>query len=914
MSSNDIFNQTQFLYAQNAAFIADLYKQYTANSNSVDENWRNFFASMSKDEIAAFETDFFGPSWKKRDLKVISKDEEASPKNDAQSKTQSTQKQDVACNISAFREKLIAFAHISADYNPIIPNSNRLHPEISQLLPQNQTHEGDRLKSIYLGSVGAEFSHISNLEEKNWIVSNFEALMQENLANDRQKSALEIMIKAETFEQFIHKKFPGMKRFSVEGGETSLAIINEIIYNAAKDKVKSIIIGMAHRGRLGMLTNIAEKPASTIFSEFLKTVKVDQSLGEIASDVKYHAGHKTTKNIEENEIDVEIAYNPSHLEAVNPLIIGMAYAKNKDKKATIPLLIHGDAAMIGQGIVAECFNMSGVKNYDVGGTIHLTINNQIGFTAESWQSRSSRYCTDIAKIIECPIFHVNGDDVDACVKIAKFAVQYRQKFKKDIVIDLVCSRKYGHNEGDEPFYTNPMLYNVLKDKKSPPTVYFENLLKNGNIAGDFAQKVQDEYLKKLDKDYEIGASGTKITKDEKYKDFDYKFSFQKHKTGIKKLDILPLLQKIYAIPSNFTPNSRLAKQIETRLENIMKTGELDWAAGEILAFASLVLEGKSVRITGQDSERGTFSHRHSVLTDATSGGKHNILSILSSEKASYEVCNSPLSEYAIMGFEYGYSLVQNNHLTIWEGQFGDFANGASTIFDQFISSAEQKWLLMSNLVLLLPHGFEGQGPEHSSARLERYLQACAQENIIVANPTTPANLFHILRRQLHAKFRKPLIIMSPKSLLRHKMAVSKLDEFEGEFMPIISEIRYINAKKVEKVVVTSGKLYYDLLERAGDRNDVAIIRIEQYYPFDSKAFEVEISQYKSAKMMIWAQEEPRNMGAWQFIRDYLESALENSMPKAKLSCVSRPASASPATGFEKQHQKEQAHILEDVLG
>jgi len=908
---NDTFNKTQFLYSTNATFIADLYKQYLQNPSSIANEWREIFNSFSNEEKIDFETDFFGPSWQKRNLNVIS--QEAKIENQSiLSKVIHTK------NTDSLREKFIQYGHISANINPIIKNINPLHEEILNNLPHTPSTEEEKLKNLYCHSVGVEFAHISDKIEKEWLISRYESIILSDIDIDERKDTLVKIIQAENFEQFIHKKFPGMKRFSIEGGEASLAIANIAILESAKYNITDIIIGMAHRGRLNMLANITKKPIEMMFSEFLKTIKVDENLEQISSDVKYHAGYKTTYSINNSEVNVEIAYNPSHLEAVNPVVLGSAYAKNKNGNCAMPLLIHGDAAMMGQGVVAECFNMSSLKHYNTNGTLHLVINNQIGFTAESFESRSSRYCTDIAKMIECPIFHINGDDIDSCIKITKLAIEYRIKFKKDVVLDIICSRKYGHNEGDEPFYTNPTIYNILKNKESSPVIYQKKLIQDNLVNENFIDEVKFLYNQTLEEGYKKAENGYTLFKnlEKEFDNLSYKFSFDKLKTGINEDLILELLKKCYTMPEDFTPNSRLAKQIESRLEMTLQTKQLDWAAGEILAFSSLIHEGNSVRITGQDSERGTFSHRHSVLTDLDNGRKYNILSPLKSNKAEYEVCNSPLSEYAVLGFEYGYSLINPQHLTIWEAQFGDFSNGASTIFDQFISSAEQKWLLMSGLTLLLPHGFEGQGPEHSSARLERYLQSCAQNNIIVANCTTPANLFHILRRQIFAQFRKPLIIMSPKSLLRHKFAISNITEFteNSSFQTIIGESRNsVIDKKVEKIIITSGKIYYELLEKSeNDKTEnVAIIRIEQYYPFDSKVLKDEILKYKNIKYIYWVQEEPQNMGAWFFIRDYLESAIEKLGIKIKLRYIGRPTSASPATGFEKVHQYEQKTIIKN---
>lgn len=913
-----MLNKTQFLSAANAVFIAQVYEKFLSNPASVSKEWADFFTSLSDGDRQSFEADFFGPSWKKRDLSVINSEVVAAsaPKADKYPQKQElTQAGGISKEI--IRNLYIKYGHISAKLDPIWNKTEPKHPELTQGCAQYSGNDIAAFENLYCSTIGVEFDHISNPQEKSWLIEKFESAAGKLLSKEEQKRILQDVMHAELFEQFIHKKFPGMKRFSIEGGEAAMAAINTIISNAAGNKVSDVIIGMAHRGRLGMLTQVAGKPYNVLFSEFHKTIKPSANIGEISSDVKYHAGYKSSRNVDGNNINVQIAFNPSHLEAVNPVVMGVSYAISKmQNQSAMPILIHGDAAMIGQGVVAECFNMSNLAGYNTNGVVHIVVNNQIGFTAESCDSRSSRYATDIAKILECPIIHVNGEDVESVVKISELLGEYRNTFKKDVVLDIVCYRKYGHNEGDEPFYTNPAMYNALKAKISTPSIYAEKLVKNSVISTEELNKLKESYINILDAAYDLALEKGAILDRELGKEFDgldYKVdTIAGVKTGINQEAVMNLVEKFCKIPADFTANPRLAKQIEGRWEVIQREKKLDWAAAEMLAFASLLQDGSSVRLSGQDAERGTFSHRHSVLSDSVTGRKYNILSGIESKNAQYIVHNSPLSEYAVLGFEYGISLVQPKDLVIWEAQFGDFANGASTVFHQFISSAEKKWLLMSGLVMLLPHGFEGQGPEHSSARLEGYLQSCAQDNIIVANCTTPANLFHILRRQVKAKYRKPLIIMSPKSLLRHKLVVSDLNDFSENsgFKPIISD-DLEDCKAIRKVVVTSGKLYYDLLEYRTENkiNDVAIVRIEQYYPFASEIFEVELLKYSNAKSVIFAQEEPKNMGSWSFIRDYIEESMEKVGIKSKLEYIGRSASASPATGFEKVHKKEQESVI-----
>ncbi len=901
---NEIFENTQFLNSQNAVFIAQIYQNYLSNKSSVDPDWVEFFDNLSDIERKSFEADFFGPSWKKRDISVIEK----GSKNEVPMSKSSVQGFDVE-NI------ILKYGHLEADINPVFGKRQK-SSEIEKIISPQNSDLIASLREIYCKSVGLELSHILNKEERDWLQNEYKKTIKSSFSTAEKVEIAKDLYKAQNFEEFLHKKYPGMKRFSLQGGESALASINEIVRSAMGFDYSNVIIGMSHRGRLNVLAHTAKKPFEMIFSEFSKTLKPDESLGEVSWDVKYHAGYKSSWEQGGKKIDVQVAYNPSHLEAVNPVVMGMVYAENKVGRKSLPILLHGDAAFIGQGVVAECFSISGVKNYNAGGVIHIVVNNQVGFTAESAEVRTSRYCTDIAKITECPVFHINGDDADACVKIAQIAIKYREKFKKDIVFDIVCSRKYGHNEGDEPLYTNPIMYNILKTKKTVFEIYKE---KNSDINWEEFTKFEAEYLAVLDSAYEKGKEGWKLKRDRSNESkFSDKFSFEVVKTGLKsQKEVHDLISKVHEIPQNFIVNPRLEKQIKDKVATAIDGDIFDWSCGEILAFSSLVRDGHSVRLTGQDSERGTFSHRHSILSDAQNGKKYNIVSPFFSEKANYEVCNSPLSEFAVLGFEHGYSLVNQDHLTIWEAQFGDFSNGASTIFDQFISSCEKKWLQLSNLVMLLPHGFEGQGPEHSSARLEGYLQACAQDNLIVANCTTPANLFHILRRQIFAKYRKPLVIMSPKSLLRHEKVISKAIDFTDKagFLSIIDEVRNIDKKAVKKLVITSGKLYYDLLERLEIEKikDVAVIRIEQYYPFDSSLFEVKISQYKSIKSIVWSQEEPKNMGAWSFIRDFIEESCIKVGIKHRLECVSRSASASPATGFEKVHRAEQEAVITKTL-
>lgn len=903
---NEFFEGTQFLNPQNAIFIAQIYSKYLKSKDSVAREWCDFFDAISDGDRRSFEVDFFGPKWQKRDVSVVDIINEKVNGSEEKAITVENDPETI----------FIKYGHLEANLDPIFGHKSGSSEKLNEVL-QSQSSLIAELKTLYCGTIGAEFDHILNEDELFWLKSEYRNTIYSSFTKEQKASIAKDLFKAQSFEEFLHKKFTGMKRFSIQGGESSLVMLENCVKTAAILDYNEVLIGMAHRGRLNILANIAKKPIDMIFAEFAKNTTLDDSVADASWDVKYHAGYRSERDFDGKKINVQVAYNPSHLEAVNPVVMGMAYAKMKQGLKALPILIHGDAAFAGQGVVSECLNMSGIENYNSGGVLHLVVNNQIGFTAEPYQSRGSRYCTDIAKMAECPIFHVNGNDPEACVKLIELGLKYREVFKKDFVIDVICSRKYGHNEGDEPLYTNPVLYNELKNKKTT----LEHYLDINDFSSQGFEAFKTDYLVLLDSSYDIAKSKKlKIARDESNKsNYSDKFVFSNIATGLSNAkDAKEMIEKIYTMPNDFNPNSRLAKQIEQKVKEAADSDIFDWSCGEILAFASLMKDGHSVRLTGQDSERGTFSHRHSIISDSINGKKYSILSNFESDKTRYEVCNSPLSEYAVLGFEHGFSLVKQDDLTIWEAQFGDFANGANTVFDQFIGSCEKKWLQLSNLVMLLPHGFEGQGPEHSSARLERYLQACAQENIIVANITTPANFFHILRRQVFANYRKPLVVMSPKSLLRNPAAVSRAEDFEKSkyFMPIIDDTRNLDKNKVKNVVITSGKVYYELLEKAEKDGiiDTAIIRIEQYYPFDNWLLDAKLAQYKNIESIRWVQEEPKNMGAWSFIRDYLDESASKITKVGKVEYVGRSASASPATGFEYVHKKEQEEVINKAFG
>lgn len=923
--------ELDFLYASNATFVEELYQKYLKDSNSVDSSWKEYFANIhgQKSNI--------GASWGSR-AKVIFEEpahDNSSPKKQVANNDESYFK--AKALIELYRQK----AHFLSNLDPLnlsdIPTKEMLKMSLNDAgfeydenvdlrsehfdlgITKAQNLE-NLLDKAYAGTIGAEFAHVSNIEEKEWLYSEIEkmAILGKNLSTEDKKELLQNLVEIEGFEQYLHVKFPGAKRFSIEGGESSIVSITCAIDNAAKHDMSDVVIGMAHRGRLSTLVKAFSKPYRAVISEFMGIRAFPESLS-VAGDVKYHMGYSSDKVTKSGKkIHLSLLPNPSHLEAVNPVLAGKVRAQqdvigDKYRCKVLGIIVHGDSAFAGQGVVAESIAMSGLEHYNVGGIFHLVINNQIGFTANASDSRSSRYCTEVAKIASAPIFHVNGDDPEAVAFVTAIACEYRSKFSKDVVIDIICYRKYGHNEGDEPMYTQSVMYNVIKDKKTTAAIYADNLLAQNIISeGDYVAR-KEEFKKFLDLEY----ASAKDYKQEvqslqglwsSYKRPDDIYAKSITGVDIEKLKVLG--NKLCDYPKDFAINTKLIKLFENRKNILNASGEIDWATGEQIAFATLLSDSIPVRLSGQDSGRGTFSHRHSVLHSQKDYSTYIPLNNLSESYAKYEVVNSNLSEYAVLGFEFGYSLVNPKHLVIWEAQFGDFANGAQIIWDQFVSSSETKWLRMSGLVALLPHGYEGQGPEHSSARLERFLQLCAENNIQVANPTTPASLFHLLRRQIHRDFRKPLIIMSPKSLLRHKMAVSKLADLSGNtsFLPMIDDNE--KYEKAKRVVICSGKVYYDLLEiRNANNLDVAIIRIEQYYPFDRECFVSIIANYKNAENFVWCQEEPENMGAWRFIKPYLEDVI------GKVILYSgRPDSASPSTGYLYEHNKEQEKLVKQALG
>ena len=782
------------------------------------------------------------------------------------------------------------------------------------------------LQAIYCDTLGVEYMHIQNTAIRHWVRDRVEHRVGPSDSSAPHYRILRTLHKAESFENFIHTTYVGSKRFSLEGGESMMVALSEILYRSPELGVKELVLGMAHRGRLNVLTNFLKKPFAVVFNEF--SDKYDPELGDASGDVKYHLGYQTTRHNEKGEeTEVYLAANPSHLEAVNPVVLGKARARQRiledtvDRKKVVPILIHGDAAFPGQGIVAECFNLSNLDGYKVGGTIHLIVNNQIGFTTLPKDSRSALYCTEIAKTVEAPILHVNGDDPIAVAEAARIAIAYRQEFGRDIVVDIVCYRRYGHNEGDEPFFTQPDLYKIIRAHKRPSEVFLERAKELGTLT----QEDFDASWKKSQGHLETALAEMKkgIVTDVKANQkafvgstavFQPDYSFKPVKTSIDAKTLKSIVEGLTTVPSDFRILPKVRKAVLERRREIFEKGVgYDWAFGEALAFGSLMIQGIPIRLSGQDSRRGTFSHRHSVFYDEQTRERYIPLQHLAPDQARFCVYNSPLSEAAVLGFDYGYSMDYPKMLCMWEAQFGDFANGAQIIIDQFICSAETKWLRPSSLVMLLPHGYEGQGPEHSSARLERFLQLCAEDNMEVCNLTTPAQYFHALRRQMLREFRKPLIIMTPKSLLRSEAAVSTTQDFtKGSFHEILEGPKPADASKVERLILCTGKVYYDLQsyrEKNGWSDRSAIVRLEQIYPLNEEELRKITAPYARAKEILWCQEEPQNMGSWHHLLPVLMKFFGRAIGYA-----GREASASTAVGTIAAHKAEQAELIAQAFG
>jgi 2-oxoglutarate dehydrogenase E1 component len=979
--ANAAFARTSFLYGGNAAYVEQLHSRYEANPSAVDAEWRAFFESL-KDERGDVLKNASGPSWKRPNLShangeliaaltgdwsEVEKSLGDKIKGKAQSKGVEISSADVqqATRDSIHALMLIrayrARGHFHAKLDPL---GLQVEPNEAELDPKSYGFgEADMDRKIFLDNVlglefatlreiaailrrtycqtlGVEFLHISDAAQKSWIQERIEGHDKEiSFTPEGKRAILNKLVEAEGFEKFCDLKFTGTKRFGLDGGESMIPALEQIIKRGGALGVKEVIVGMAHRGRLNVLAQVMGKPHRAIFHEFKGGSSSPDDV-EGSGDVKYHLGASSDREFDGNQVHLSLTANPSHLEIVNPVVLGKARAKQDQHGATrenrsmvMPLLISGDAAFAGQGVIAECFGLSGLRGHRTGGSVHFIINNQIGFTADPRYSRSSPYPSDIAKMVEAPIFHANGDDPESVVYAAKVATEFRQKFQVPVVIDMFCYRRHGHNEGDEPAFTQPLMYKVIRSHPTTLDLYAKRLVGENVLTEGEVEKMRADWRSRLDVELEA-SQGYKANNADW---LDGRWSGMKPagavddprrgNTGVAVETLKDIGAKITKIPEGFHAHRTIQRFLEAR-QKAVDTGQgIDWATAESLAFASLMLEGHPVRLSGQDSERGTFSQRHSVLIDQENEDRYTPLNHLNEKQSRFEVINSMLSEEAVLGFEYGYSLAEPNALTLWEAQFGDFANGAQVLFDQFISSGERKWLRMSGLVCLLPHGYEGQGPEHSSARLERFLQMCAEDNMQVANCSTPANYFHALRRQLKREIRKPLILMTPKSLLRHKRAVSRLDEMatgtsfhrvlwdDAQLLPD-EKIKLQPDNKIRRVLLCSGKVYYDLYEEREKRgvDDIYILRVEQLYPFPTKALVMELSRFKQAEI-VWCQEEPRNMGAWHFVEHYLEWVLNQIEAKARRPrYATRPASAATAVGQMSKHQAQLKQLLEEALG
>ena len=953
-----------FLTGANAPFILELYARYRQDRGAVDPSWASFFNGLAEDEAALFQ-DLAGASWQESHSLIIGakSDDDLPPKGAKDAKGAGKTKPEAASTpaSSAHADNSIhalqlirayrARGHQVAQLDPLNLHDPESHPELdfrthgfSEGDLDKEIHLGgvlgferatlrqivDALNNTYCGTIGVEFTHVQDPKQKAWLQKRIETdRLTPRFSQEGKKAILERLTEAEGFEKFLGIKYTGTKRFGLDGGESAIPALEQVIKRGGALGIKQIVIGMAHRGRLNVLVNVMHKPFSALFSEFQGNSPNPDSV-EGSGDVKYHLGTSADREFDGNSVHLSLTANPSHLEVVDPVVLGKVRAKQEqlgdtDRKQVMGLLIHGDAAFAGQGIIAECFGFSQIEGYTTGGTVHFVINNQIGFTTTPRYSRSGLYCTDVAKMVEAPIFHCNGDDPEAVVHCARIAMDFRQEFGIDTVIDMVCYRRFGHNEGDEPKFTQPLMYKKIDGHVSVRTLYARRLVEEGLFTKDEADRMMSQFMHMMEVDFE-SASSFKPNKADWLEgawkglaQMGDEEELRDDKTGVT-LDLLKEVgRSISRSPDGVAVNPKVARQLKAKLEAIDTGKDIDWATTEALAYGTLAVEGTPVRLSGQDCGRGTFSQRHSVLVDQNTEARYVPLNnIRPGKQARFEVIDSPLSELSIVGFEYGYSLADPNTLTLWEAQFGDFSNGAQMIIDQFINSGESKWLRLSGLVLLLPHGFEGQGPEHSSARMERYLQLSAQDNWQVCNITTPANYFHALRRQMRRNFRKPLVIMTPKSLLRHKRCVSTLETM-GEnttFQRVFGETEKLTAPaKVRRIVVCSGKVYYDLLQAREEKSidDVAIMRVEQLYPWPKETLAREFAKYKNAEV-VWCQEEPANMGSWTFVDRRLEYALDGIDIKAKRPVYAgRLPAASPATGLMKNHVREQNQICEWAL-
>ena len=972
---NDALLRTSFLDGANAAYIENLYARYETDPGSVDPEWREFFGALGEDK-ATVVSNARGASWGRPNWPIPANGELVSAldgnwavleksvgqKIKAKAEAKGAPVSEEAVH-QATRDSIHAImmirayrmrGHLHANLDPLGFEKRVPDDELAPASYGFTEADWDRpifldyvlglefgtireilaiLERTYCSTLGVEFMHISSPEEKAWIQERIEGKDKEISFTDLGKRAiLNKLVEAEGFEKFLDLKYTGTKRFGLDGGESIIPALEQIIKRGGSMGAKEIVLGMAHRGRLNVLSNVMGKPYRVIFHEF-KGGSASPDSVEGSGDVKYHLGASSDRSFDGNNVHLSLTANPSHLEIVNPVVLGKVRAKQDQHKdapesrtSVIPLLIHGDAAFAGQGVVAECFGLSGLKGHRTGGSIHFIINNQIGFTTYPRYSRSSPYPSDVAKMVEAPIFHVNGDDPEAVVFAAKIATEYRQTFHKPVVIDMFCYRRFGHNEGDEPAFTQPKMYRIIRSHPTTLQIYGEKLTQEGLLGPGEFEQIKTEFKARLEGEFEA-ALGYKPNKADwldgrwaRVKTADDADDARRGQTGVPIEKLREYGEKLTSVPGDFRAHKTILRFLDNR-RKMFETGEgIDWATAEALAFASLLDEGHPVRLSGQDVERGTFSQRHVVLIDQESERRYTPLKNLREGQARFEVINSMLSEEAVLGFEYGYSLAEPDSLVLWEAQFGDFANGAQVVFDQFISSGERKWLRLSGLTCLLPHGYEGQGPEHSSARLERYLQMCAEDNMQVVYASTPANYFHVLRRQLRRDFRKPLILMTPKSLLRHKRCVSRLDELASgtSFHRVLwDDGKNIAAdEKIRRVILCTGKVYFDLFDELEKRSidDVYLMRIEQLYPFPLKSLTYELSRFPNADV-VWCQEEPRNMGSWSFVEPYLEWVLDRARMRVKRPAYAgRPASAATATGLMSKHVAQLKAFLDEAIG
>jgi len=974
---NKAFARTSFLQGANADYIEELYAQYQNNPQSVKADWQAFFRDL-KDNKEDVLKEAEGPSWKRPGWPeaangelIAALDGDWAPVEEKLGRRFQDRAQALGVELTgdlalaATRDSVRALmlirsyrvrGHLAADLDPLGLEKKKAHPELEPASYGFTERDYDRkifldfvlglefatlreiieiLQRTYCAKIGIEFMHISTPEQKGWLQARIEGKDKEiAFTKEGKKAILSKLIEVDSFEKFLDVKYTGTKRFGLDGGEGVVPALEQIIKRGGTLGVEEIILGMPHRGRLNVLANVMGKPFRAIFNEFKGGSAKPEDV-EGSGDVKYHLGASSDREFDGNTVHLSLTANPSHLEVVDPVVLGKVRAKqdqrrDKDRIRVLPLLMHGDAAFAGQGIVAECFGLSGLAGHRTGGSIHFIVNNQIGFTTAPHHSRSSPYPSDVARMIEAPIFHVNGDDPESVVHVAKVAIEFRQKFHKPVVIDMFCYRRHGHNEGDEPAFTQPLMYEKIRSHPRVVEVYSKRLIDEGIITKDELETMQSDMRKMLEEEFDAGDS----YKPNKADWLDGIWSGMGHaeegarrgQTGVKIEWLKEVGVAISRVPSGFNIHRTVNRFMENRRKMIEEGTAIDWSFAEALAFGTLLREGSRVRLSGQDCERGTFSQRHSVLNDQKTEEKFTPLNHIAATQEHFEVINSMLSEIAVLGFEYGYTLAEPNALTLWEAQFGDFANGAQVVIDQFISSGERKWLRMSGLVLLLPHGYEGQGPEHSSARLERYLQSCAEDNWQVANCTTPANYFHILRRQLHRNFRKPLVLMTPKSLLRHKRVVSPLEMLgpdstfhrvlwdDAQLLPD-EKIKLVADGKIKRVVMCTGKVYYDLYDARDELglNDVYLLRLEQLYPFPARALIGELGRFTQAEM-VWCQEEPKNMGGWSFVEPNIEWVLNHIDAKhARAVYTGRPASAATATGLASKHKSELEAFTQEAL-